>query len=906
MDDDFLIHRMFSRVAASRPDAPAVQMKREGEWRRFSYRQLREMAYKIYWFLREEGCPPHSCAALILENSPEWMGIYLGMMYAGVVCVPLDCQLGPQEILVCVKDSQARVVFTSRQIFTEKFRLADAAGSPRVVVTGAGSSGGPCLDLEHLLSRIEPREADTAAVSPDDTASLIYTSGTTGQPKGVMLSHRNICANFHSIVQMDICRPSDSMLSLLPLHHSYPFMVTCMVPLLLGARVTCMPLGFKPADLAAVMREAGITMFVGVPQLFSLLHVSIFAKIKAIPAVLRPALLPFIRARVRRQFGGRVRLFVSGGARLDQKTARDLTRWGLRLIEGYGLTEASPVVSFNPLRRPRPGSAGKAIPGVQIRILDPDGNGEGQILVRGASVMKGYYKDESLTAETIRDGWLYTGDLGYLDNRGYLFITGREKEVIVLASGKNVYPEELESYYGRSPYIKEMCVVARAGDGGGESLFAVIRPDLDYFREKNETTIGSKIRWELENAAKDLPAYKHIMGFTLVKEELPRTTLKKLQRYEVRRRYITAAPATLTGFERTDELRSAALSGTGDPAELRRAGAAQEPRGFVTVEQDSGLLARNDTRVIIGCISGRVRRTVGLDSHLEIDLGIDSLTRVEIGLGIEEALKIHIPDDILYSAATVRDLVLNVTSLAGANPDAVRSSWRDILLREPPPRLRQRISLTNSFGSVLLTAAVRVLLVVILKVLCCLRSSNRAAVPARGPLLICPNHASYLDGPAIFCSLPLKSLLNTYFIGYARVFESPFLRWAMRPARLIPIDPSADLVSALQAVALVLAQNKIVCIFPEGRRSVSEEISEFKKGVGILIKELDTPVVPVYIKGSHQAWPRTQRFPGMSPVRVIFGVLHPAGEFKGGQGDDYGAIARKLRQAVESIREGKV
>ncbi len=640
-EHEALIHRLFDRSVAAYPEKTAVQIKQDGQWRRFSYRRLQETAYATARFLREEKCLKQDRAVLILENLPEWMGIYLGMMYAGVVCVPLDPQSGAQEVPACIKDSQARIIFCSAQIFTEKVSPWLKSFPLRVVIVGAqGAPQNGNIDFGSLLKKGAGDRPDHVDISSDDTASLIYTSGTTDRPKGVLLSHKNICANAESIRQLHIIRRDDILLALLPLHHTYPFMVACILPLSIGACVTCVPRGFKPQELSAIMREAGITIFVGVPQLFSLLHAGIGQKIKSIPPVIRSLILPFARRKVRTELGGRLRLFASGGARLDPAIARELPAWtGVRLIEGYGLTETSPVVTFNPQRRVKIGSVGKPIPGVRIMIRNPNERGEGEILVRGDNVMKGYYKNDALTAEVIEDGWLHTGDLGYIDRDGYLFITGREKEVIVLPSGKNIYPEELESFYGHSPYIKEICVVDKSTGSGGEMLFAVILPDFEYFRQKNETAVKQRISRELEVLAKGLPPYKHIMGFMLVREELPRTTLKKLQRYEVRRRYLDT--------QSTDE----------------------EVETLVLTDEDKKLLELESTRRIIAAISQRLKKQVTLASHLEIDLGIDSLTRVEIGLELEKLFGIHIPDDVLYSVVTVRDVAMQIDAII-RNPPA--------------------------------------------------------------------------------------------------------------------------------------------------------------------------------------------------------------------------------------------
>ena len=302
----------------------------------------------------------------------------------------------------------------------------------------------------------------------------------------------------------------------------------------------------------------------GVPQLYHLLHKAIFEKIPN-PLILLPVLKAGNLARkalrlnlnkillkkLHQKFGSSLRFFASGGARLDPKVGRGLTLLGFTILEGYGLTETSPVVTFNPLKRVRIGSVGPPIPEVKIKINNPNRANIGEILIQGPNVMKGYYKKPKETLEVLKEGWFYSGDLGFIDKKGYLHLTGRSKEIIVLSSGKNIYPEEIENHYLKSPYIKEMCVLETTS-AGLSSLYAVVFPNVDYFRKTREINIQGKIRWILENLSKELPSYKRIMGFAIAKEELPKTRLGKLKRYEIKAGYlpINGAPGTEAGWSK--------------------------------------------------------------------------------------------------------------------------------------------------------------------------------------------------------------------------------------------------------------------------------------------------------------------------------------------------------------------
>lgn len=891
MADNLLVHKLFEKAAQANPQKIALQIKRDEQWFRYSYADIKSGAESIAVFLLKEGLAGQERVGIILENRPEWAMIYLGIMYAGLTAVPFDIQLNAQELKNLSSDSGIRVLFCSYNIFRDK-----------VTPKGLGDSGyfsaknsrcpyfvildGPELKQQNIVnfSEIKNIAADTFSfpqVSEEGIASLIYTSGTTAKPKGVLLTHRNFCANFKSIEVLKICTPSENILSILPLHHTYAFMVTLLLPLFLGAKVTyCY--SFKPQDLSAIIKEAQVTLLVGVPQLFSMMHKAIFEQAKHIPAFILPFLTPVIRAKVRQKFGRSLRLFASGGARLEPKVANDLFKLlRIKIVEGYGLTETSPVVSLNPPQKIKFGSVGKPVPAVEVRILNPDANGVGQVLIKGPNVMKGYFNQPQLTSEVIKEGWFYSGDLGYLDKEGYLFLTGREKDVIVLASGKNIYPDELEEYYSKSPYIKEMCIFAKSEEKFGrrsESLYAVVVPNLDYFKERNESDIRGKVRWEFENLGKHLPSYNHIMGFIITKEDLPRTALKKLKRYEVRQKYLQEMP--------------------------------QKPavKEAQFTEEELKSLNPDVARKVINYISGQIKKPVTLESHLEIDLGIDSLSRVELGLGLESLFGISIPEEAFYKISTVKEVILSIMEITGkAAVTAVpaqpaQKSWREILKEEPRQQILKKIKIHPGPVDILFSFIFRYIFLIIFKLFWLLRARGRKNLPAKGPYLVCSNHASYLDAFVIFTGLKLRQGMNIFFLGHAAIFEHPFVSWAIKVARLIPIDPNVHLTDAMQAVAYVIGRGKSVCIFPEGRRSIDENVGEFKKGVGILIKELDIPVVPVYIKGSHHSWPRGNLLPKPYPLKVIFGPALSLKELQAkAKAESYEALAEALREEVVKL-----
>lgn len=873
-EEKLVIHDRFSDVAAKFPQDIALQFKQDNAWGKLTYRELETQALKIANYLLNAGFRKGDTACLVLENRPEWIIIYLGIMYAGMICVPLDSQLTKPDLKNFILDSEAKVVFCSQDVFTEKISADIQKVLNKIVV----------LDGEWLVESPAERK-NLPLVNPEDIASLIYTSGTTDKPKGVLLTHKNICSNFISITKLNLCSASDNFSAILPLYHIYPFMGSLIMPLFLGARVTFFPLGFKPQDLAKIIKEREVTILVGVPQLFSLIHSAIFQELNKIPYVLRFFILPLIKRKIKFIFGRSLRAMISGGARLDPRIGSELLNVGLKIIEGYGLTETSPLVTLNPLNKVKFGSAGKPIPDVEIKIYHPDIYGVGQVLIKGPNVMKGYFKQPELTSLSIKEDWLYSGDLGYIDKQGYLFLTGRVKEVLVLDSGKTIYPEELEEYYQNSPYIKEICILEKRESRFGyqtQLLYAVIVPDLEYFRRKREGNIQDRIRWELENLAKPLPGYKHIMGFTVTKEELPRTALRKIKRYQVKQDFIIKEKALR--FDLKD---------------------------IVFSEEDLKGINQDVAKKIICYLFSQLKKPIYLDSHLELDLGIDSLTRVELGLGLEELFSIKLSDEVLYAVSTVRDVILKVSELidktAGLKPlesALAQNSWSQILKQEPPEEIIKQIRLKTRLSDILLTFLFKNILVFIFRTFWFLKIKGSENLPKQGPFILCPNHASYLDGFVVFCGLPFRLTMQTYFLGRRDIFEYPLLSWALKLSRLIPFDTATHLTEAMQAASYVLSAKKVTCIFPEGQRSINENVQPFKKGIGILLKELGVRVVPVYIQGSHRSWPRGRKVPRFCHLEIIFGKPILAKDLLKEKPavSEYEAIAYALREEVIKLR----
>jgi len=410
---------------------------------------------------------------------------------------------------------------------------------PTGVVSGDGTGRIRLLTFEELLgdARIAPVKRH-----PCDTAVILYTSGTTGRSKGAMLSHANIVSNLTAVTEHLGLDETIHTLSFLPINHVFEQVCGILAPLSLGGTVSfCQSL----KKIGDNLPEVKPTFLLGVPAVYRKILDRIMKNIASRPIsrflFYLPITRPLIRRKIRRSLGSGT-MFISGGAALDPAIARGLEKVGLAVCQGYGITETSPIISVERPGDKRPGTVGRALPGIEVKIANPDEEGVGEILVKGPNVMQGYYKNPPATAEVMADGWYRSGDLGSLDEDGFLTIRGRVKNLIVTSNGRNVYPEEVENELLKSPFIAEVMVYGKKVAPATEEIHATIFPDPEALDEygrkhgKNPMTTGDKellLRVEVANACKRLAPYKRVRNFTIREDGFPKTTTRKIKRFEV-------------------------------------------------------------------------------------------------------------------------------------------------------------------------------------------------------------------------------------------------------------------------------------------------------------------------------------------------------------------------------------
>jgi long-chain acyl-CoA synthetase len=811
-----------------RPQKIALQIKLPTGYESITYRELWEKCRTVAKELKSSGLKPGDHTCLYGENTPGWAISYVAIHISGGVIVPLDVQLSARDSLNIIKYSDAKAIIADSSRLAELEALfRDERNEVKL------------FSIEKMTALSTSNDtSDVYNYEPNETQTVVFTSGTSGEPKGVMLTCGNIVSNIQALVTFTEVSSSDNILSILPLNHAYPCIIGLLSPLFAGATVTFSH-SLKSLDLFDAMKETGVTVFPGVPKLFTLLDREIFNRIKSLPIFSRIifwilyALSAWVRKTtgihvgklifksIHTPFGERFRFFASGGAKLDPKVSEHFLNLGFLLIEGYGLTETSAVSTLNSLGAPKSGTAGIPIPGVEIRIDSPDSEGVGEICIKGSNVMKGYYKNEKATKEVLSDGWFHTGDLGMIDSDGNISVTGRVKEVIVLSSGKNVYPEEVEKLYEKIPFAKEVCVLPSYDDDGFvKGLRMVVVPDDQELMSRGVFNKRDRISSEITMRGASLPTYMRITEFELYNDQLPRTMIGKIRRSEVERclkeqqRAIPGEEMWLTPEEK--ELMEA-------PSSIRFLKRLQE----------------------VAHVSGPFFPS----QELSIDLGLDSLTLVQITVVLENEFGLRLKEEDLLSIRKIGDVLKMVRGVPKPRIDEPNAILKTLF--QPPSRpLEELFNLERGIFKRIFMRILQKVVFVLVKVVFRMRIEGMDKIPEKGPVLLCPNHQSYIDPIVIVAALPGWVLDGLLLTGFSELFKEAPLSWIVRPLRVIPIGSADTFGDSLQLTYDGLRRGMALLLFPEGRRTPTGNIMPARMGVGILSVEAKVPIIPILIEGA--------------------------------------------------------
>ena len=805
----------------------ALLFKPAFRYQRWSYSRLWNESGRVATLLQRRGLTKGDQVVLWGPNSPHWVLAFLGCIRAGVILVPLDLRSAPDYVARVISRIDPKMAFTSRFTPKEEANL-----------------GVPEITFEELEAAIhglpQPEHVD---IAPDDLAEIMFTSGTTGDPKGVMITHRNLTANIEGISQYIVCKPSSRLLSVLPLSHMYEQMGGLFIVLYSGASVTY-PTSRQPTVLARTMRERRITIMLLVPQALELLMNGIEREVRrqgrealwnrllkiagSTPFPLRRLLF----RRVHKQFGGKLDFIVSGGAALDQELGRKWELLGVKILQGYGTTEAAPVISNHSLSERRLDSTGRPLPNVEVKISD-----EGEILVRGENVTPGYWRAPEETAAAFDGDWYKTGDLGFFDEAGFLHVQGRKKDMIVLPSGQNIFPEDIQTVLAKHPNVTDAAVVGLTKGSSVELHAALILDNADKAQEV--------VSWTNDQLAEQ----QRIRGFTIWSEEdFPRTHTLKVKKGVV--------IDTILGKIQSD---SPAVS----------------PSGGSPASGARSLLQ------IIGEVSRRGVEEVRDDATLGDDLDLDSLGRVELLSAIEAELGVYMDESQLSPEMTVGNLEALIEE-GSRNPP---------MMSFPGWGMKWWCRILRGF----LQRAVVFPLVSIPYKLKVIGRENLEGIT--GPVLFASNHNLGLDNPLIIKAVPLRWRRRMAVAGAADLWRNP-VWWIMNPllGNAFPLAKEGSVRSSLENMGKIMDNGWSVLIYPEGELTVGGPIKPFMSGAGLVAVEGRIPVVPLRLHihrlGSPTRFPILRR--GKVEVRLGAPLTFPPGT-------DYQDATSAIEESVKSL-----
>jgi len=827
---------LFDAATKNHSGRVAMRIERNGREERYTYADFRECALRAAAFLKTKGIKAGERVGLLSQNSPEWGMAYFGILRTGASAIPLEKESTTEEIARLLRIGEASALLVSPELLEEHPDLLAVEGVPVYSFE----------DVFRLLPEAteQKRIAELPeTVQPSTVASILFTSGTTGNPKGVMLTHKNFASLVAKLLSVYDIDHEDGMLSVLPLHHSFEFTTGLLLPLSRGAQIVYLD-EVNGENVSGALKKGQVTCIVGVPALWDLLKRRILGKFQdrsprleeLVNALIDANYLlrdetplnfgPLLFFPIHMAFGGRIRYLISGASALSESTLKTFRGLGFNLNEGYGLTEAAPVLTVTrPEGKVVAGSVGQPLPGVEIRIHEPDGKGVGEVIARGPNVMAGYFGNEGATEEALRDGWLFTGDLGRLDEEGNLYIVGRSKEIIVDSNGKNVYPDEIEELYAAPEVIQELAVIGLP-EGAGERVAAVVVPQKDLAADEAQNRIDAHMH---EVSAK-LPLYKRIKVYEIREEELPRTPTRKVKRREL---------VLWLQEKRLLEAKETA------PA----------------VDADKEWLLE-----LVARVAEKPRSAVSLDVSLD-ELGFDSLMYNELAGAIESSTGESLSTDALMSTTGIRELADNLKRRPHREP-------KDRSQRGRAEKETQTVELPDVVkvaGRASLSAVQRWFYNDVLKP----EFQGRANIPSHVHFLVVANHTSHLDMGLVKTALGEsgKNLVALAAADY--FFDNKVKRTFFENfTNLVPMERKGSLRKSLEWAFHLLEQGYNVLIFPEGTRSRQGTIQPFQRGLGHLVLRARVGVLPLYLS-TYDALPPGSWYPQSRDVGARIGPFLP-------------------------------
>lgn len=820
---------------------PCLHIKRNGKYQSWTYKDFHQDLNRLTHTLKKHGLKKGDTAIVIGENSPEWVIAYHAIFLTGACTVPVDPNIPQPEVESILTVTQAKIVFCSMthlnlfRSLKNKYNFIERL----IILDTQATEKEPRFD-EYIKKASVSHDAFENNFTPDDPVSIIFTSGTTGKAKGVVLMQRNFTsAPLYGIPNMK-AGPGDTMCAVLPLHHVFGFAACCAATLPCGLDTVFVPYMKGPLIFEA-LKDKGVTILPAVPKMIALFYdgimhnvkkkgaitKTIFSGMKTVSATGGNLIGNDIRramfSSIHKKFGGKLRMVISGGAALGKKYWTGFKLLGFEVLEGYGLSETFGPITLSPRENPQLGSVGLPLGKNEVKITNPNEHGIGEVCFKGDCVFKQYYKNEKLTNEVFdSDGWFHTGDLGKIEKNGQLFLLGRKKDMIVLDNGKNVYPDELEDFYGISELIEEIGIFGIVKDNH-EAVAATIVPSKDIRDQKTIKEATDIIYDELVRLGKKLPVYRRISDFVIIYTPLPRTTTRKLKKHELIKMYNSIRRKSANRLIPDDQLS--------------------------VIE-----MAMMETEEYLGIVDGIKQISPNIDlriinprTHLEIDLATDSLTMIELLSYIENRFSITINDEVFDKMETIADLVslireqkndnkkMTLDSIMGLKERILSYDTNDYFIDEKQnlvasatgsaiQKLSSKISSVKSYGTEYL-------------------------FQENAPLIFASNHNHPFDAFWILGALPHSIRKKTIFPADHEKQKYPLFPYSIYTQNVLRVERYNDPIEALKFSLSVLRKNKNLIVFPESNLSSPGLIGQFKSGIGLLSKETNATIVPIKIAG---------------------------------------------------------
>lgn len=765
---------------------------------------------------------------IIMENRPEWIYSFFTIWDKNSAAIAIDAQSSPKEILYVLEDSNPDIIMCSNE--TEKNILEAISNynfKDNIKVLNVDNFK---IDNEKM-KKIANSKFELRNPEGNQTAAMLYTSGTTGSPKGVMLTYNNLMTEMEGIYEKGIFDHRDQILALLPFHHVLPLTATVLLMLRYQTSIVFVK-KIASKEIFEALEKNRVTALIGVPRVFKLFYDGIKQQIDAkfitraiFKIMSKSKSIPLKRkvfSKVHKKFGGHLDFIVAGGAKLDPEIARFYETLGIYSLEGYGLTETSPVIAVNSKKERKIGTIGKKLYNVDVKIENEE------LWVKGPIVMKGYYNKPEKTAEVMtEDGWFKTGDLAKIDEEGYITIIGRRNSMIVLSNGKNIDPETLENRL----IAKSDKLIKEAGIFNHQNkLAAIIIPDLLECRKRNINNVKTYIKNIVEDYNLSAHNYEKVLDYKVFEEELPKTRVGKLRRFML-------------------------------------------PNLYEQNVVKKAKIAEPDNEVY-KILKEYVKKAKGIEpqpeENLELEIGMDSLDIVEFFAYIENNFGLQLDEEKFAEMPNLKLLseYINEKAVKIENNEI---NWKQIIEEAKPIKDDKNRWITKFL---------KVFLDVIIKVYFRIQRNGREKLDPK-PKIYVSNHQSFID-PLILGSLLPKSILyNTIFLAIDWYFKKFPLKLLVSNGNVILIDINKNIRKSVEEIVGYLKSGKNVLIFPEGARTKDGKVAEFKKVFAIISKELGIDVQCLGIKGGFEAYSRYMKFPKPKKIKVaVLDIIKPEGSYE--------------------------